>query len=400
MVSKKLIKFGSIVVIFLFACADARPQVKSYEFAGSWYPANPKILRNLVKRFIDEAEVDPIEGEILGVISPHAGYRYSGPVAGYSFKALKNVKFDTAIVMATTHKHYFSGVSIYPKGEFDTPLGSLKIDSKFAKELATLEFVKFEPKNFYGDHIVEMELPFLVQINPKAKIVPMMVGDISYEQLEELAQKLYQTSLRKDFIIIVSADLSHYQPYDEAVRIDSNTINLIERQDTRTLWDTKYFGQGRTCSMSSVVAFLNYARLRGGEVKKLHYANSGDTSGIKGSVVGYLSAVAYVPDKKTQAIYEKQDKKERGMKEFSLTDKEKGALLKIARSTLQSYLKEGKTLSFEAETETLKEKRGAFVTLKKKRQLRGCIGRIAGDTPLYKVIPEYAIHAATDDPRF
>ena len=248
-----------------------------------------------------------------------------------------------------------------------------------------------------------MELPFLVELNPQVKIVPMMFGHISYEQLGELAQKLYELSLRKDFIIVVSADLCHYQPYHEAVRIDSDTINLIEKQDTRTLWDTQHFGRGRTCSMPSVVTFLNYVRLRGGKVKKLHYANSGDTSGIKGSVVGYVSAVAYLPDKKKSSYQEKEEnivKKERGMKEFSLTDNEKKFLLKIARATLESHLKEGKTPSFEPETEKLKEKRGAFVTLKKDGRLQGCIGRMTGDTPLYKLIPEYATHAATDDPRF
>ena len=411
MFSKRIIKFVSISVIFLFACRGGYSQgVKSYEFAGDWYPENPKTLRSVVKRYIEEAEVSPVEGQILGVISPHAGYRYSGSIAGHSFRALRNTRIDTldtVIVMATTHAHDFSGVSLYPQGEFETPIGNLKIDSKIAKELETLEFVKSAPTNFYRDHTIEMELPFLVELNPKIKIVPMMFGYISYEQLGELAQRLYEISLHKDFVIVVSADLSHYQPYDEAVRIDSDTIDLIERLDTRTLWDTRYFGQGRTCSMPSVVTLLNYVRLKGGVVKKLRYANSGDTSGIKGSVVGYVSALAYIPGQRSPVTgyqekknIESEKKEERGMKEFDLTDNEKKFLLKIARATLRSYLKEGKTPSFEPETENLKTKRGAFVTLKKHGRLQGCIGRMAGDTPLYKLIPEYAVNAATEDPRF
>ena len=361
-------------------------EVKNFEFAGSFYPEKKENLSSLIDNLFASIKVPHLEEKILGVISPHAGYIFSAGVAAYSFKILKDKKIDTAIIMGPSHRYYFKGVAAWDKGEFKVPLGNLKIDEEISQKIEELEFVKSRKEYFFKEHSIEVQLPFLIKSVNNIKIVPLIFGENTYQNLEKLAEKLKEIAEIKNIVVVVSTDLSHYHPYLEAKRIDAQTIKYIREKDANALWVDYKLGKARACGIYPLITFLLYVKKIGGKIKILKYANSGDTAGDRNRVVGYLSAVAY--------------KKEEEAMGYSLTEEEKKALLKIARHTLENYLKEGKIPEFKVDSEKLKEKRGVFVTLKKNGELRGCIGRIVADTPLYLAVSKMAIEAAIGDPRF
>jgi len=375
---------------FFFCVNVFSDSIKDYEFAGSFYPEDRKKLQEMIDSFAREAEASMIEGEILGVISPHAGYIYSGKIAAYSYKTLQreNSKKTTVIILAPTHHYYFDGVSVYPKGAFNTPFGEIKIDEDITEELRNIKCVTFDTKAFYGEHSIEVQLPFLKKAMPHCRIVPVLFGRMTLSQMKNLAGYFVELHKNKRIIIVVSTDLSHYHPYFEARTIDLETIRHIKKLDYSWLWKSVVNNEMRACGILPLITFLCYVKEIGGTVKIIKYANSGDTSGHKDRVVGYLSAVAYV-----YPFLKKEEK-------MGLTKEEKKTLLDIARKTLESYLSGRKIPQFQVNSERLKEKRMVFVTLKKHGQLRGCIGRIVADTPLYKAVSQVAIDSALHDPRF
>ncbi|OQX88307.1 MAG: AmmeMemoRadiSam system protein B [Candidatus Omnitrophica bacterium 4484_70.2] len=325
-------------------------EVKNFEFAGSFYPEKKENLSSLIDNLFASIKVPHLEEKILGVISPHAGYIFSAGVAAYSFKILKDKKIDTAIIMGPSHRYYFKGVAAWDKGEFKVPLGNLKIDEEISQKIEELEFVKSRKEYFFKEHSIEVQLPFLIKSVNNIKIVPLIFGENTYQNLEKLAEKLKEIAEIKNIVVVVSTDLSHYHPYLEAKRIDAQTIKYIREKDANALWVDYKLGKARACGIYPLITFLLYVKKIGGKIKILKYANSGDTAGDRNRVVGYLSAVAY--------------KKEEEAMGYSLTEEEKKALLKIARHTLENYLKEGKIPEFKVDSEKLKEKRGVFVTLK------------------------------------
>jgi len=386
--SKKINGIFFILIFILVSFKSYSQGLKSYEFANSFYPGEKEKLSFWIDNFLKEAEVSQIH-QIYGIISPHAGYIYSGKIAAYSYKVLKNERFDVVVLLGPSHRYYFEGVAVYPSGEFETPLGNLEVDKEIIQEFNSLEFFKANPKYFYGEHSLEVQLPFLIKVLGKVKIVPLIFGKVEYFQMKEVARKLKEISLKKKILLVVSTDLSHYHPYRQANRIDKETIKFIKDKDAYSLWVSSQLKEARACGIYPLITFLIYAQMKNAQIEILKYANSGDTFGRKTQVVGYLSAVAYA-----------KENKEEEMREFALNEEEKITLLKIARKTLESFLKEGKIPQFGAVSENLKEKRGAFVTLKKNGLLRGCIGRIVADTALYKLISQVVIDSALNDPRF
>ena len=248
-------------------------------------------------------------------------------------------------------------------------------------------------------------MPFIIEALGDVKIVPLIFGDLSYDDLKKFSKKLKEVSKVKNILVIVSTDLSHYHPYEEAVRIDSETINYIKNEDALSLRLSFKKGERRACGIFPLISFLLYSREIGADIKILKYANSGDTAGIKNKVVGYLSAVSYKEPGGAEKIEEKEKsgsyvKGEDDMEEFVLSKEDKVTLLKIARGTLENYLKDGGGFKINKVSDNIKKDRGAFVTLTENGSLRGCIGRIVSDMPLYKVISKMAIAAAVEDPRF
>lgn len=405
-------RYAVLIMFFFFFCfcgSTEAQRVKPYEWAGHFYPQDRKILESDIQNLLDNVSVPFIKGDILGVISPHAGYVFSGRVAAFSYKIIEEKDFDAVILMGPSHRYHFQGISVWPQGAFITPLGKLEVDADVAEELSKLDFIKTETKYFFGEHSLEVQFPFLKKVLKNVKVVPLLFGEVSFKNLEQLSVALSALYEKKKILVVVSTDLSHYYPYKEASRIDNKTIEYVREKDARALWVSHQLGEQRACGITPLISFLLYVKNQMGDVTVLHYANSGDVSKDKKRVVGYVSAVAHKKSffKSSSHAGDAQRRKEKEqvreeerMSGYNVSQEDKRALLKIARMTLKKYLFDGTLPKIDVDSEELQKKRGVFVTLKKGGELRGCIGRIVADKELYKVVQEYAIHAACDDPRF
>lgn len=375
-------------LVFLNACSSGAQEIKYPNVSGSFYPSDPKVLLNKIDSYLKEAIVPEIGGRIIALISPHAGYEYSAAIAAHGYKLIQGKQYKTVIVLAPSHYHNFTGISIWPQGKFNTPLGDIEVDADFAsKVMKKLEWAKFVPEAFAREHSLEVQLPFVQKVLPRAKIVPIVMGSPNPPNSEALASVLKEIiGQRDDVLIIASTDLSHYHLYQEANSIDKTTIGYFVSLDCKGLWLAYLSGDAELCGLGPVMTVLSYAKDNQAKIKILKHANSGDVTGDFSRVVGYTSAVFYREDNpKGDAM---------------LTIEQKKTLLKIARESMENYVKTGKRKELAVDDPVLKRHRGAFVTLNKSGLLRGCIGRIVSDAPLYEVVADMAIEAAIDDPRF
>ena len=384
--------------------------IRKAAVAGGFYPGDKATLEKYVDTMLREAKPPKIEGPIRAIMVPHAGYVFSGPVAAYAYKELEGRDIRTVVLIGNSHHHYFDGIAVYAKGAFETPLGLVPVDEAFtAKLLAADPALADRPDIHEGDHVLEVQLPFLQRILKNFKIVPILFSGDSPELAAKLA-KILPSLMDDKTLIVASTDMSHYPPYADAATSDKRTLDAIltgkmGNLDTalQTL-ATEHVPQAETflCSPSGVrVAML--LTLNSGNLQPvlLKYANSGDASGEKSRVVGY-GAVAFVvqPSATPKAAPISSEKKELLKDEKILKPQEEKELLKIARATVENYVKTGKLPEFSPTSPALQRPLGAFVTLKKNGQLRGCIGRFEPSEPLYKIVQQMAASAATQDPRF
>lgn len=378
------------IICLVFCASVFAEEVQRPVVAGMFYPANPDKLKNMVDSFINKAKPEPIEGEIMAIISPHAGYEYSGWVAGYAFKAVKNKKFDTVIIVGLSHRVPFKGLAVIDKDFYQTPLGSVSIDKDITKKLiAYNKDIKYYALAFTEEHSAEVEIPFVQQALPDSKIVVILTGDFDYETSLLLRNALVDVvkSGNKKVLLVASTDMSHFYPEEKAHSIDKSTIKEMEKFDPESFFTERLSSSGRDspCGSIGVLGVMMAARQLGSDkLKVLKYATSADTAFDKSRVVGYCSAVIYKEEKM----------------EGLLNETHKKRLLQIARQTLECYLEKGQILEIKEEDPALNEEMGAFVTLHKSGELRGCIGNIIGKGPLYITIRDMAIAAATQDPRF
>ena len=378
---KKLIIFLFFIPLLLF------PQTKRPNVAGMFYPADKNYLSRMVEGFLEKAEFPPIEGEILGLIAPHAGYVYSGPVAGYSFRAVQGRSYSTVIILAPSHHFYFRRVAIYPQGTFLTPLRSLEVDKSFCDALLSeTKNITPRPEVFEREHAIEVELPFLIKsLKGEFRIVPILFSQSDYSLCEDVGKAIARTIKKfpeKKFLILASTDLSHYHSYEEAQAIDRRTIEEIKKFSPKSLLEKGLKGECELCGLPAVVTMMIATKeLGANEIKILKYLNSGDTQGMRDKVVGYLAAVV--------------------VKKGSLSREEKEFLLKLARESIKSFFESGKLSIPEiVKYPRLKKPGACFVTLKENGRLRGCIGTLFPGKPLYENVARMAVSAAFYDYRF
>lgn len=377
-------------ICFLSACFLAftvayAASIKEPNVAGSFYSSDPRELSSQIDSFIQQADVKPIQ-DVQAVIVPHAGYIYSGPVAAYGYKAVSKNKYTTIVILAPSHYFPFEGISIWSEGGFKTPLGIINVDENFVRQLmeAGRGVLPYAPTTvFEKEHSVEVELPFIQKIFPVAKIVPVLMGNPDPKVCQQLAALLDKLiGSRQDILILVSSDMSHYYPYEAANQMDATTLEAITGKDVQSFWNGNFSRKMEMCGFVPVTTLLLYAKERGLQVQVLKHANSGDTAGDKSRVVGYSSVIFY-----SQA-------------DPPLTPSEKKELLALARHTVDSFVQTGKVLQTKTKDLRLLQTQGAFVTLRKKGELRGCIGNLVGDKPLWQTIQNMSVAAASQDPRF
>ena len=384
--------FGAkLITIFLFFTTACFAQnVQNSNVAGQFYPDNVIELADAVDGYL--AAADPVSpgAEVFAVISPHAGYGYSGQVAAYGYKLIQGKPYKTVVVIGTAHQYGFSGVSVYSQGVFRTPLGRLEIDNDFAQKLVGKDKdIFFEPKAFKGpEHSVEVQLPFLQKTLSDFKIVPVVMGDCTLDTCTKFADLLKKSiGKRKDVLIVVSSDLYHGYDFNAASIVDHQTLSFIEKMDVENLYYGLREGKLQACGGFGIVTAVILAKELGhNKVAVLKYTNSAQVTGnkTKGNwTVGYASCVIDSEGEKAM-----------------LNKEQKNKLLEIARSSIETFLKTGKKLEVKVADPVLSQKMGAFVTLHKHGQLRGCIGNMVGEGPLYLTVRDMAVEAATGDPRF
>lgn len=379
---------------FAFPCFAG--EIQAPNAAGTFYPDEPAGLYRMVDSLINSADPQPIEGKIFALISPHAGYGYSGGVAACGYKLIKDKPYKTVVIIGPGHRYGFSGISVYPEGAMRTPLGDVAIDSKFAEQLLNKDKnISFIPKAFSGEHSIEVQLPFLQRVLTEFKIVPIITGDCTLSDCQKLADLLKEAiGSRRDTLIIASTDMYHGYDYEEAEAVDRLTLSYIKNMDAEGLYYGLREGKLQLCGGFGVVSTLILAKSLGHNTTEiLKHTNSAQvtanmTKGIW--TVGY-SSCAIDSEKACQTA---------GGEDNMLNKNQRKKLLELARSSIETYLKTGKKIEISVTDPVLTKVMGAFVTLEKAGQLRGCIGSIIAREPLYLTIRDMAVEAAVDDPRF
>jgi AmmeMemoRadiSam system protein B/AmmeMemoRadiSam system protein A len=390
---------GIMCLAMNFAFAD--DNIKKPNVAGGFYPANAAELSKAVDGFLDGANVPAAPGLIGVMISPHAGYVYSGWVAGYGFKAVASQKVSTVIILSPSHYFPFQGASIWAEGSFETPLGDVKVDDELAKKiLAQDKRFRFDRSVYEREHAIETQLPFIQKIFPKAKIVPIIFGQPDLSVAEAVGKALLSAvGDRDDVLVDVSSDQSHFHKDDEARTIDKRGLDAIVSMDTESFWNGHVTGEMEVDAFHAITAAMIYAQGRGfTQVKVVQYATSADVTGDKGRVVGYASVIFAKPSLSAQEPPVAVAAPAQGL--APLNEEQKKKLLAIARTTIDTFVRTGSAPEVNEQDPRLLEEEGAFVTINRNGQLRGCIGNILGSGPLARTVRAMAIAAASEDPRF
>jgi AmmeMemoRadiSam system protein B/AmmeMemoRadiSam system protein A len=384
------------VTIFVSAgLAAAAEDIKPAYVAGQFYDKDPARLAAQIELFLSNARpTASVSGKIRALIVPHAGHVYSGQTAAYAYALVRGTPFETVVIIGPSHHFGFPGCSIYPGEGFATPLGTARIDSALARAITKAGGFTFVPEAYFvpgadvQEHSVEVQVPFIQKALPDAKIVPIVMGYQTKPTIQALASALEKTCAGKNVLIIASTDLSHFLPKAQAAAMDGNTISLIQSAKTETLLRRIEAGDNIMCGGGPVVAALLYAE-RAGPVKVdiLKHSDSSDSAGPADQVVGYVAAAIVSP-------------REGPVEEFMLTADERAQLLRLARSAVTEFVGRQAVIEDPTQNPKLLAPKGVFVTLKKRGELRGCIGFIEPVAPLSLAVIRAAIYAATEDPRF
>ena len=382
-------------------------KVRPPAVAGLFYPKEPSQLTRALDRFLAAApERDATQ--LRALISPHAGYEYSGPVAAFGYKLLAGRDYRTVILLAASHYANFEGVSVPATDAYQTPLGAVPV-SPLARELAKQKPFVLEPCCYVQrpqwshlapkpapapgedtpetwEHSVEVQVPFLQRTLKDFAILPVMFGDADPAVVAQRLAPLVDDRT----LVVTSTDLSHYLAYDDARTRDLRCVQTICDLDCARLTLQE------ACGCLPVLALMHLAKLKGWQPELLDYRNSGDTAGDKGRVVGYAAIGFFEPGAADLAPADETT----NAAEFSAGDRE--FLLALARRTLCSVTQgEGlPTVPLETVPASCQATRGCFVTLTASGQLRGCIGNLAADEPLYQAVMDNARSAALRDGRF
>ncbi len=251
--------------------------VRQPAVAGQFYPADAKRLQQSVNRYLEE--VPEISGPIpKAVIAPHAGYVYSGPIAGSAYAHLAQADGDVrrVILLGPAHWAPVQGLGASSAKAFATPLGTVSLDTEAFEEISSLPQVQVRDDAHVREHCLEVQLPFMQTIFGRFKIVPLVLGDVSADKVAEILVRLWGGP---ETVIVISSDLSHYHDYQTAVRLDKATSQAIE--------ELQPLGEGQACGRMAINGLLYLARERGLQARTVDLRNSGDTAGPRDRVVGY-----------------------------------------------------------------------------------------------------------------
>jgi len=371
--------------------------VREAAVAGLFYPRDPVALGAMIDAFLANVHEVPIEN-IRGLVCPHAGYEFSGQTGAFSYKLLIGQPVKTVILLSPSHYAWFEGAFLPRADAYRTPLGLVMISPKAEALLKVPPFTsaprcQVERPPWWRqspvtapaagqdlpdtwEHSGEVQIPFLQRVLKDFELVPVIYGQVDPAEVAKALEPVLDDST----VIVASSDLSHYHPYEQARQLDQRCVDAI------CALDLEKMASQEACGRGPILTLMHLAKSRGWQVKLLDFRNSGDTSGDKSRVVGYAAIAFYSPAKTGE----------------SFTPEERRWMLELARKSLAECVTTGKLPQVDANglDGKLLEAKGCFVTLTEGGELRGCIGNLTPQVPLYLAIMENAQNAALRDHRF
>ena len=268
---------------------DARPS----PIAGTWYPKNPEALANSIDEYLRDAKLPPIQGQVIGVIAPHAGHRYSGSVAAHAFATLRGLTPDIVVILSPFHNFDPHPLLTTKHQAYNTPLGNIEVDSSAIDELQSHLQIPITPIANDKEHSLEIELPFLQRvIKNEFKLLPVMIRAQEEFVAEQLGTALAKVMKNRNAILVASTDLSHFYDQQTATRLDQEMLKRFTVLDPSMIFEAEQTGKGFACGHAAVATVQWTAKALGAnKVQILKQATSGDVTGDYSSVVGYGAAV-------------------------------------------------------------------------------------------------------------
>ncbi len=349
--------------------------IRNPAVSGQFYPGGAKELRAMIHKMVDEKS--PKE-DVIGLVLPHAGYIYSGPVVG---AALSRINFkDTFIIMGPNHTGMGKPMSIMTEGTWKTPFGDVEVDSVLAKAIKSRSAHLQEDTEAHAfEHSIEVQLPFLLYFKKDVKIVPIMMSYGKPEVYKDIGRAIARTLLDsdKEAVIIASSDMTHYESQESAKKKDAQAIEAVLELNADKLLKRVAEQNITMCGFAPAVALITAAKELGAKSAELvRYQTSGDVLKDYTSVVGYAGII--------------------------IKGTIMSPLVRLAHRTVEAYVREGKVIKAPAElTPEMKEKAGVFVSIHKHGELRGCIGTFEpAQRNVAEEVINNAISSSTQDPRF
>ena len=378
-------------------CAPALAQegeVRPSALAGSWYPEDPDELRRMVDDFLAAVNAPDLYGELRALIAPHAGYRFSGYAAAAAFKCIGDQEFARVVILAPTHNVPLRGCSVPAYSAYRTPLGDVPLDAAACAALRRHSLISDQRRAHRSEHSIEIELPFLQRMLEQFSIVPVLVGHLEEDEIEGLAAAL-RPLLDESTLLVVSSDFTHYgarfgyQPFTSDVEnqlrnLDFGAFSAILSGEARQFLDYRR-RTGITACGALPIAILLAAVGDRTQSMLLSYYTSAQITGDSSESVSY-GAFCFA---RARTL---------------MNDAEQATLMRLSRDVLNSCTAGGSLprVSFDNYnvTPAMMRNAGVFVTLRRGERLRGCIGSIAGVSPIVTAVVENTVKSATEDPRF
>ena len=273
--------------------------IRPSPIAGSWYPGDPNELIKSIDTYIDQADPEKLKKKPIALISPHAGYRYSGKTAGYAFKLVQGNSYDLVAVISPFHSHHPDNILISAYDAYSTPIGNIPIDHRVVTQLnERLEKTIGKPSSAITherEHSLEIILPFLqVALSNKFRLLPIMLSGYNYQSADAVGKFLGKLAEKMNILIVASTDLSHFHNIKTANEFDSNMLKMWESMDPKQIISSIKSRDAEACGIMAVLtALIASKQLKAKKLKILNYSTSADVTGDKSSVVGYASAVIY-----------------------------------------------------------------------------------------------------------
>jgi AmmeMemoRadiSam system protein B len=264
--------------------------------AGLWYEGDRKALAREVDAYLDGAQLPPLEGQVVAVVAPHAGHRYSGPVAGYAFAAVRGSSPDLVAILSPFHNYHQAPLLMTSCAAYETPLGSIAIDGaavgNLEELLAAEQGLPITRIDNDPEHSLEIELPFLQRaLASRWQLLPLMVRVQDAKSCRGIGEALAQVLQERDALLVASTDLSHYHEQQTALALDRTLLSQLEAFEPEPLFDLERSGRASACGLGALAAVMWAARGLGADkVEILRHATSGDTTGDYSAVVGYGAA--------------------------------------------------------------------------------------------------------------